>query len=254
MYHQLFQRRISLSSCQLKALPLEFSTFLLWLCDCFVTSAPLRESGVGSVISSTIVNSTPAGALSTLRFTNLVLVRWSRLCCKKESTSCSAWRMVQSLIKSLLYAVSFFAICLILLFDTSSCESSSPLKRNCHGLLLGLCGFLVGVLVEEKLLIRAFFFWCALLNLCPKRAPSVLAGNMEPFYSWAVEECAFWIKTRKDALLLPDMFLNALLCLGSTGIEKCISIALSDVEGDNTIVCILFHFWPTGSPRCLWLS
>ena len=82
----------------------------------------------------------------------------------------------------------------------------------------------------------------------------MLAGNTGLFYSWMVEECVFWVKTRKDAPPLPDVFLGALSCPESTGIKKCISIALSDIEGDNMIVCILLHFWSIGSLGCLWLS
>ena len=69
-----------------------------------------------------------------------------------------------------------------------------------------------------------------------------------------MEEYAFWVKTHEDTSLLLDLFLGALPHLESTSVEKCINIALSDVEGDGTIVCILLHFWPTGSLGNLWLS
>ena len=69
-----------------------------------------------------------------------------------------------------------------------------------------------------------------------------------------VEECAFWVKTRKDASLLPDVFLGALPCLEFTGVAKCVSIALLDVEGNSTIVCILLHFRLIGSSGCFRLS
>ena len=254
MYHQLSQHRISPSRCQPKALLSVSSTFLLWSCDCSMTSISWGESEVESVISLTIVASTPADALSTLRFTNLVSARWSHLYYKRGSTSCSIWKTVQSLIKSPLHAVSSFAIHLILLFDTSGYKSSGPLRQNCHRLLLGLCSFLIGVLAEEKSLIGAFFFWRVFFDLCPKRAPSVLVENTGLFCSWTVKECAFWVKTHKDASLLPDMFLGTSSCSKSTGMEKCISIALSDVEGNGTIVCILFHFRPTSSSGYLWPS
>ena len=139
----------------------------------------------------TIVASTPAGVLSMLYSINLVLAKWSRLHCKRGSTFCSAWRMVQNSIEGPLYAVSFFAICLILLFDTSGCKSFSSLRQNCHKPLSGLCGSLVGMLAERKLLIRTFFFWRAFLDLCPKRAPSVLAENTGLSCSCVIEKCAF---------------------------------------------------------------
>ena len=49
------------------------------------------------------------------------------------------------------------------------------------------------------------------------------------------------------------MFLSASLCSESIGVAKYVSIALSDIEGDDIIVCILLHFWPTGSSEYLWL-
>ena len=254
MYHWLSQHKISLLKCQSRALPSESLISPLWSCGCSITSTPWGESGVGSVVISTIVASTLIGTLSTLHFTDLVSSRWSRLCCKRGSTSCSTWRTIQSSIKSLLYAVSSFAIYLILLFDTSGYKSSGSLRQNCHELLLGLCGSLISVLAEGKLLIRAFFFWRAFFDLCSKKALSMLAENTRLSCSWTVEECAFWVKTCEDASLLPDIFLGALPCPGSTGVEKCVSIALSDIEGGSTIVCVLLYFRPTGSLRCLQLS
>ena len=162
--------------------------------------------------------------------------------------------MVQSSIEGPLYAVSFFAICLILLLDTSGCKSSGLLRRNCHGLLLGFYDFLIDVSAKEKLLIEAFFFQHAFLDLCLNRAPLVLAENTGLFCFWVVKEYAFWVKTRKDASSLPDMFLDTLPYLGSTGVAKCVSITLLVVERDSTIICVLLYFRPTGSPRYLWLS
>ena len=148
----------------------------------------------------------------------------------------------------------FFCNLLNILLDTSGCKSSDSLRSNYYGLLLGLCGSLVSMSAERRSLIGVFFFWRALLDLCPKKAPSVLAENTRLSCFWVVEECVFWVKTRNDASSLPDIFLDALSCLGSTGVAKCVSIALSDIEGDSTIVCILLYFWPTGSPGYLRLS
>ena len=153
-----------------------------------------------------------------------------------------------------MYAVFSFAIRLILLLDTSSCKSSDPLRWNCYRLLLSFCSSSVGVLTEGKLLIEIFFFWRAFLDLCLKKLFLVLAKNMKLSYSWAVEECAFWVKTREDASPLPDVFLGALSCSRSTGVAKCVSIALSDVKKDDIIVCVLLYFRPTGSSGCLRLS
>ena len=254
MYHQLSQHRISPSKCHPRVLPSRFSTSPLWFCSYSVTFTPWGGSRVRSVVSLTIVASTPAGASFTLCSTNHVLARWSHLCCKRESTSCSAWRTVWSSIEGPLYAVSSFAICLILLLDTSGYESFDLLRRNCHRSLLGLYGSLVGVLVKERSLIGGFFFWHAFYDLCLKRVLLVLAGNTGLSCSWVVEKYAFWVKTREDVSPLPDIFLGASPCPRSTGMAKCVSIALSDIERDDTIVCILLHFWPTGSSGCLQLS
>ena len=82
----------------------------------------------------------------------------------------------------------------------------------------------------------------------------MLTENTGLSYSWAVKECAFWVKTCKDASPLPDVFLGTLSCLESISMIKCVSIALSDIEGDGTIVCVLLYFRPTGSPGYFWLS
>lgn len=50
------------------------------------------------------------------------------------------------------------------------------------------------------------------------------------------------------------MFLGTLPCPRFTGVEKYVSIVLSDVEEDNIIVCVLLYFRPTGSLGCLRLN
>lgn len=143
---------------------------------------------------------------------------------------------------------------MILLLDTSGCKFFDTLRRNYHGPLLGLCGSSVGMSAEKRLLIGAFFFQHALLDLCLKRAPLVLAENTGLSCFWVVEECAFRVKTCEDAFSLPDMFLGTLSCPRSISVAKCVNIALSDIEEDDTVVCILLYFWPTGSPECFRLS
>lgn len=82
----------------------------------------------------------------------------------------------------------------------------------------------------------------------------MLVENTGLFYSWAVEKCAFWVKIYKDASLLPDVFLGILSCLKSTGIAKCVSIALLDIEKDGTIACMLLLFQLTSFFKSLQLN